>query len=63
MIILGGGVVEALDDTFLDDIRAATEKYALPNTLSGVQIVPAKLGDNAGILGAAALARQRSEAA
>ena len=44
MIILGGGVVEALDDTFLDDIRAATEKYALPNTLSGVQIVPAKLG-------------------
>ena len=59
MIVLGGGVVEALDDTFLDDIRAAAEKYALPNTLSGVQIVPAKLGDNAGILGAAALARQR----
>lgn len=63
MIVLGGGVVEALDDTFLDDIRAAAKKYALPNTLSGVQIVPAKLGDNAGILGAAALARQRSEAA
>lgn len=59
MIVLGGGVVEALDDTFLNDIRAAAEKYALPNTLSGVQIVPAKLGDNAGILGAAALARQR----
>ncbi len=63
MIVLGGGVVEALDDTFLDDIRAAAEKYALPNTLSGVQIVPAKLGDNSAILGAAALARQRSEAA
>lgn len=60
VIILGGGVVEALDDTFLDDIRAAAEKYALPNTLNGVQIVPAKLGDNSGILGAAALARQRS---
>ena len=63
MIVLGGGVVEALDDTFLDNIRAAAEKYALPDTLSGVQIVPAKLGDNAGILGAAALARQRFEAA
>ena len=63
MIVLGGGVVEALDDTFLDDIRAAAKKYALPNTLSGVQIVSAKLGDNAGILGAAALARQRSEGA
>lgn len=61
MIILGGGVVEALDDTFLNDIRAAAEKYALPNTLNGVQIVPAKLGDNSGILGAAALARQRSQ--
>ena len=60
MIVLGGGVVEALDDTFIDNIRAATEKYALPNTLNGVQIVRAELGDNSGILGAAALARQRS---
>ena len=59
MIILGGGVVEALDDTFLDNIRAAAGKYALPNTLDGVQIVRAKLGDNSGILGAAALARHR----
>ena len=51
MVILGGGVVEALDDTFLDNIRAAAEKYALPNTLDGVQIVRAELGDNSGILG------------
>ena len=61
MIVLGGGVVEALDDTFLDNIRNAVEKYALPNTLNGVQIVRAKLGDDAGILGAAALAKQRLE--
>ena len=60
MIVLGGGVVEALDGTFLDNIRAAAEKYALPNTLDGVKIVQAELGDNSGILGAAALARQRS---
>ena len=59
MIVLGGGVVEALDDTFIDNIRTYAEKYALPNTLSGVQIVRAELGDNSGILGAAALARQR----
>ncbi len=62
MIVLGGGVVEALDDTFLDEIRAAAVKYSLPNALDGVQIVRAKLGDNSGILGAAALARKRSEA-
>lgn len=63
MIVLGGGVVEALDDTFLEAICVAAEKYALPNTLSGVKIVRAELGDNAGILGAAALARQRFETA
>ncbi len=61
MIVLGGGVVEALDDTFIDNIRSYAKKYALPNTLNGVQIVRAKLGDNSGILGAAALARQRFE--
>ena len=61
MIVLGGGVVEALDDTFIDNIRTYAEKYALPNTLNGVQIVRAKLGDDSGILGAAALARQRFE--
>ena len=61
MIVLGGGVVEALDDTFIDNIRTYAEKYALPDTLNGVQIVRAKLGDNSGILGAAALARQRFE--
>ena len=61
MIVLGGGVVEALDDTFIDNIRSYAEKYALPDTLSGVQIVRAELGDNSGILGAAALARHRLE--
>ncbi len=59
MIVLGGGVVEALDDSFLDDITAVVADYSLPNTLSGVRIVKAQLGDDAGILGAAALARQR----
>ncbi|MCY4400957.1 MAG: ROK family glucokinase [Candidatus Poribacteria bacterium] len=59
MIVLGGGVVEALDDKFIDDIRKAAKKYALPDTLKGVQIVSAQLGDDAGVLGAAALARQR----
>ncbi len=62
MIVLGGGVVEALDETFLTNIQKIAEDYALPTTLSGVQIVRAKLGDDAGILGAAALARQRLNA-
>ncbi len=59
MIVLGGGVVEALDKNFIKNIRKAAKKYALPDTLKGVQIVRAELGDDAGVLGAAALARQR----
>ncbi len=59
MIVLGGGVVEALDEGFIKKIRKAAKKYALPDTLKGVQIVRAQLGDDAGVLGAAALARQR----
>ena len=62
MIVLGGGVVEALDEDFIKAIRKASKKYALPDTLKGVQIVRAQLGDDAGVLGAAALARQRLEA-
>ena len=62
MIVLGGGVVEALDNKFIKNIRKAAKKYALPDTLKNVQIVAAQLGDNAGVLGAAALARQRLNA-
>ena len=58
MIILGGGVVEALDDKFLDRIRKFAVAYALPNTMDGVEIATARLGDDAGVIGASVLARQ-----
>ena len=58
MVVLGGGVVEAIGDDFVEDIRRVAMKYALPNTMNGVKVVPAELGDNAGIIGAAVLARQ-----
>ena len=59
MIVLGGGVIEAMGDSLLDPIRRSAAKYALPTTLDGVQIVEATLGDNAGVIGASVLARQR----
>ena len=58
MIILGGGVVEALDDEFIKRIRKFAKAYALPNTMDGIEIVTAKLGDDAGVIGASVLARQ-----
>ena len=49
---------EALDDEFIKRIRKFAKAYALPNTMDGIEIVTAKLGDDAGVIGASVLARQ-----
>ena len=60
MIVFGGGVIEALGEEFLEQIRVTARQYYIQQTdADKVQIVPAKLGDHAGVLGAAVLARQR----
>ena len=38
--MLGVGVVEALDDTFLDNIRASAEKYSLLIHWTGYRLYP-----------------------
>ncbi len=59
LVIFGGGVVEALGDSFLEPVRAAARGYYLQERDADlVRIVPATLGDQAGGLGGAALARQ-----
>jgi len=58
-VILGGGLIEALGEDLVDRIRYFAEDYAMEHAMSGVEITSAQLGDNAGILGAAVLARQR----
>jgi len=56
MIVFGGGVVEALGEAFLQPIRDAAQPYYLQQRGAGqIGIVPAKLGDHAGVLGGAAL--------
>lgn len=58
-IILGGGVVEAVDLLF--DVAAATaRREALPVPGQAVEIVKAGLGDNAGVVGAAILGGQQA---
>jgi glucokinase len=60
MVILGGGVVEAFGDEFLTPIRRVSYQYFInQRNAKNVRIVPAKLGDNAGLLGAAVYGRQR----
>lgn len=56
VVVFGGGVVEALGDRFLQPIRdTARAHFIQQRWLEKVKIVPAALGDNAGVLGGAAL--------
>ncbi len=61
VVVLGGGVIEALADEMMSVIIETAKDYAMPGTLKGVEIIASKLGDNAGITGAAVLARRETK--
>lgn len=58
MLVYGGGLVEALGDDFLEPVRAIARQHYLFQEGTPVQIVTAKLGDDAGVLGAAVVAQR-----
>ena len=72
-MVLGGGVMEALADEMMSVIVKTAKAHAMPGTsrrsalatqagtLRGVEIIASKLGDNAGITGAAVLARRAAK--
>jgi glucokinase len=61
MIVFGGGVAEAMGDEFLKPIRVTARQYYIQQAgADKVRIVLATLGDYAGVLGAAVLARQQT---
>lgn len=60
VIVVGGGVVEALGEDFLARARKFAMTYSLPLAGDNVRIVTAALGDDAGVLGSAAMAWQRA---
>jgi glucokinase len=57
MVVLGGGLIEALSDEMMSIIVETARDYAMPGTAKGVEIVASSLGDHAAITGAAVLAR------
>lgn len=61
VVVLGGGVIEALEDEMMGVIVETAKDYAMPGTLKGVEIIASKLGDNAGITGGAVLARREAK--
>jgi glucokinase len=58
MIIIGGGVMAA-GDLLLNSARAIAERYAFPSAYADCRIVQSQLWPDAGIIGAAMLARDR----
>lgn len=58
VVVLGGGIMEALEEEVFPTITKTAREYVMPGTGQGVQIVASKLADNAGIMGAAVLAHQ-----
>jgi len=61
VVVLGGGVMEALADEMTSVIIKTAKDHAMPGTIKGVEIIASKLGDNAGITGAAVLARRETK--
>lgn len=56
IVVLGGGLVEAMSELYVETVTASAKKWVLPSYAKTYEIVAAKLGDDAVALGAAAWA-------
>ena len=59
IVIVGGGVTEALGESFVDLVRVSARQQALVDPHGKIQIKAAELGDDAGVLGAALMAFEK----
>lgn len=59
IIVIGGGLAEAMPELYLDEVRRGAKRNVLPAMKDGFKIRIAKLGDYSTALGAAALIRQQ----
>ncbi len=58
-VVMGGGLATELGKTWVDWVQESFEKYVFPRDLRKVKIVGTALGDDAGIVGAGIIARER----
>jgi glucokinase len=58
VVVMGGGVIEALEDEMMSIIVKTATASTLSGTAKGISIVASKLADEAGITGGAVLARR-----
>jgi glucokinase len=61
VVVLGGGVLQALEDDIYPLIVESAKEYIFPGAERGLKFVASKLGDDAGITGAAVLARRNAK--
>jgi glucokinase len=61
VIVLGGGVIDALEEEMMAIIIETAKDYALSGIAKGIDIIATKLGDDAGITGAAVLAKRETK--
>lgn len=57
-VVLGGGLTEALGPWWVEQVTQAFAARVFPESLQSCRIVPSGLGDDAGVIGAALLARR-----
>ncbi len=58
VVVLGGGMIEAFGQSLIDRIDKVARKTAFEFAIKDVRMVKAALGDDAGMIGAALLARE-----
>lgn len=61
IIVIGGGLAEAMPELYLEEVRRGANRNVLPAMKDGFKIKIAKLGDYSTALGAAAWVRQQLE--
>jgi len=59
MVVLGGGLVEAMTELFVDEVSHAAKHRVLPSLSDSFEVVAAELGDDAGVMGTAAWAQHQ----
>jgi glucokinase len=58
-VVLGGGLVEAMESLYLDEVKKAVKVHTMPFLRKNVRIVAARLGDDAVVLGAGRMIAER----
>ncbi len=58
VIVLGGGLVEAMPKLFVSEVETAARDFVLPSFRDSFRVVAAELGDDAGVMGSAAWVRE-----